>query len=191
MIKLAIFASGTGSNFAALLTAIDEGSLSAKVTLLVCDKVGAPVIEKAKRKSISTFVFTPKAYNTKARYEEAILNNLKKHQVDWVILAGYMRLIGPVLLTAYDGRIINIHPSLLPKYKGKDAIERAFNAGEKEIGVSIHYVDAGMDTGEVITQEAIPLTGEETLLEVKAKIHQVEHRLYPETLERLFKSFLT
>lgn len=188
MIKIAIFASGTGSNFEALLTAIDEGRLQAKATLLVCDKTGAPVIEKAKARAIPTFVFTPKAYGSKAQYEEAILNALKDHHVDWVILAGYMRLIGPVLLAAYEGRIINIHPSLLPKYKGKDAIERAFSAGEKEIGVSIHYVDAGMDTGEVITQEAIPLTGKETLPEVKAKIHQVEHRLYPKTLECLFKN---
>jgi len=97
-----------------------------------------------------------------------------------------MRLVGEELLHAYPNRIINIHPSLLPAYKGKDAIGQAYRAGEKEIGVSIHYVDEGMDTGTIIAQKSIKLTGDESLDEVEMMIHAIEHRLYPATLENLF-----
>lgn len=187
MKQLAIFASGTGSNFDAIVKSINYGEIPAKAVLLVCDKVGAPVIEKAKAQGIETFVFTAKEFASKEAYEAEILAALKKHKVEWIALAGYMRLIGDTLLKAYEGHIINVHPSLLPKYKGKDAIERAFEAGDKTIGITIHYVDSGMDTGEIIAQESIELTGDESLEDVTQKIHQVEHKLYPQTLAKLLK----
>ncbi len=187
MSKIAIFASGTGSNFDAIVGAIEQGDLQAQATLLVCDNSEAAVIEKAKGKGIDYFLFSASDFPNKESYEEAILKELEAYEVEWLILAGYMRLLGPTLLDAYPNKIINIHPSLLPKYKGKDAIKRAYEAGEREIGVSIHYVDEGMDTGELIAQEAITLTGEESLDEVTERIHRVEHRLYPETLAKLLE----
>lgn len=186
MKKIAIFASGTGSNFDALAQAIDEGHLNAEIQLLVCDQKQAKVIEKAKKRGIETLVFTAKEFASKADYEAMIVTALQKAGVEWVVLAGYMRLLGPTLLEAYPMHIINIHPSLLPAYKGKDAVAQAIEAGERKVGVSIHYVDEGMDTGQLIAQEAIQLTGREQLEEVLQMIHHVEHRLYPQTLATLF-----
>lgn len=186
MKKIAIFASGTGSNFDALVAAIERGELSASVELLVCDRRSAKVLEKAKAKGIPTLLFSGKEYASKAEYEAMIVEALHEHQVEWIVLAGYMRLLGETLLNAYPNRIINIHPSLLPAYKGKDAVGQALAAGERVLGVSIHYVDAGMDTGELIAQESINLTGRENKEEVMEMVHHVEHQLYPKTLAKLF-----
>ena len=186
MKNIAIFASGTGSNFDALITAIENGDLPANVKLLVCDIKTAKVIEKAEKKGLPTLVFSAKDYASKADYEQMIVDNLQNQGVEWVVLAGYMRLLGETLLGAYPNKIINIHPSLLPLYKGKDAVEQALAAGEKTVGVSIHYVDAGMDTGTLIAQESIHLTGRETQSEVMQMVHHVEHHLYPKTLAKLF-----
>jgi len=188
MKNIAIFASGTGSNFDALITAIENGELAANVKLLVCDKKTAKVIEKAEKKGIPTLVFSAKDYASKADYEAMIAEKLQQHSVEWVVLAGYMRLLGETLLTAFSHKIINIHPSLLPNYKGKDAVQQALAAGEKTVGVSIHYVDAGMDTGQLIAQESIHLTGRESESEVMEMVHHVEHQLYPKTLSKLFEN---
>ena len=119
MKNLAVFASGTGSNFEAIAQACADGVLDARVALLVCDKPGAPVVEKAQAFGIESFVFNPKAYGSKAEYEADIVKKLDAQKVDLVCLAGYMRIVGEVLLGAYDGKIINIHPSLLPKSHGQ------------------------------------------------------------------------
>ena len=186
MKNIAIFASGTGSNFDALVASIEKGELPAVVKLLVCDKKSAKVIEKAEVKGIPTLVFTAKDYESKAAYEAMLVKALLDHDVEWVVLAGCMRLLGETLLDAYPNKIINIHPSLLPAYKGKDAVQQALAAGEKTVGISIHYVDSGMDTGQLIAQESIHLTGRETEQEVLQMIHHVEHNLYPKTLAKLF-----
>lgn len=187
MTKIAVFGSGSGTNFDAIMKCIKLGKLNAVVVMVVCDKKNAGIIQKAQRENIETFVFDPKAYISKSEYEKAILEKVQSVNAEWLILAGFMRLVGGELLSAYPNRIINIHPSLLPAYKGKDAIGQAFSAGEKEIGVSIHYVDEGMDTGQIIAQKAIQLTGEESREEVEMLIHAIEHRLYPATLETLFR----
>ncbi len=186
MTKIAVFGSGSGTNFEAIMKWINNGKLAAEVVLVVCDKPEMGIIAKAEREGLETLVFDPKAYENKAAYEQVLVEKMQSLNVEWVILAGFMRLVGDVLLQAYPHHIINIHPSLLPAYKGKDAIGQAYRAGEKEIGVSIHYVDEGMDTGEIIAQKSIKLTGDESLDEVELLIHAVEHRLYPATLEMLF-----
>ncbi|MHC5225442.1 phosphoribosylglycinamide formyltransferase [Ignatzschineria sp. LJL83] len=186
MKNIAIFASGTGSNFDALVSAIEAGTLPANVKLLVCDKKSAKVIEKAENKGIKTLVFSAKDYASREDVEAMIVENLRENDVEWVVLAGYMRLLGETLLSAYPNKIINIHPSLLPSYKGKDAVQQALAAGEKTVGVSIHFVDAGMDTGELIAQESIQLTGREEEDEVMTMVHHIEHQLYPKTLAQLF-----
>lgn len=186
MMKLAVFASGTGSNFDAIIQAIEEGKLDAQVSLLVCDRVGAPVIEKAQRHSVDTVVFTPKVYENKAAYEQALLEDCRTRDIDYIILAGYMRLIGPTLLGPYQNRILNIHPSLLPAFPGKDAIGQAFEKQVKITGVTVHFVDDGMDTGPIIDQEAVRIEETDTEEDVKRKIQAVEHRLYPEVIQSLF-----
>jgi len=184
--KIAIFASGTGSNFQAIVDAVKAGALHVEVALLVCDKPGAPVIEKAEKENIKTFVFSPKEYETKAMFEQSIISELQLYDIDVIVLAGYMRLIGPTLLTAYKNKIINIHPSLLPAFPGKDAVGQAVRAAVKTTGVTVHYVDEGMDTGPIIAQRELQLTGEESLAEVERRIHEIEHVFYPEILKNMF-----
>ncbi len=185
MKKLAVFASGSGSNFQAIADAVKEGKLKAEICLLVCDKPEAYVIERAKKEGVPQFVFRPKDYPDKAAYEREILQELKKKEIDFIALAGYMRLIGPTILEEYEGRIVNIHPSLLPSFPGKDAIGQAMAAGVKVTGVTIHYVDEGMDTGPIIAQKAVEVEENETRESLEKKIHAVEHQLYPAVLQKL------
>lgn len=186
MKKLAVFASGTGSNFDAIVSAIEKGELDADIALLVCDRVGASVIEKAQKHEIDTVVYTPKIFENKASYEMAILEDCRIRGVEFLVLAGYMRLIGPTLLQPYEGRIVNIHPSLLPAFPGKDAIEQALEKKVKVTGVTVHFVDDGMDTGPIIAQEAVTVEDGDTAEDVKRKIQAVEHHLYPQVIQSLF-----
>ncbi|MCM3735737.1 phosphoribosylglycinamide formyltransferase [Bacillus cytotoxicus] len=185
MSRLAIFASGSGSNFQALVDAVEAGRLDAQLSLLVCDQPGAHVIERANHHHVPCFSFSAKAYESKEAFEREIVKKLQEYEIDWIILAGYMRLIGPTLLAAYEGRIVNIHPSLLPSFPGKDAIGQAFKAGVKVTGVTIHYVDAGMDTGPIIAQEAVSVSEDDTRESLQKKIQLVEHRLYVDTVKSL------
>ena len=185
--KLAIFASGAGSNYDAIMNAIDAGSLDAEVVLLVCDRLDAKVIEKARRNQTPTFAFNPKNYPSKVAFEQEILANLLAQGVEWVILAGYMRLVGPTLLSVYKSKIINIHPSLLPAFPGKDAIGQAFRAGVKVTGVTIHFVDEGMDTGKIIDQESLRITDGESRDSLQRRVQVIEHRLYPKTIQSLIE----
>lgn len=186
MRQIAIFASGSGSNFQALVDAVQGGTLKANIKLLVCDQPGAFVIHRAHTAGISTFVFRAKDYENKQAFEQEILNELAHLGVDFIVLAGYMRLIGPTLLESFGGRIVNIHPSLLPSFPGKDAIGQAIDGGVKITGVTVHFVDAGMDTGEIIAQEIVRVTTGETRQSLQDKIQHVEHHLYPTTLNHLF-----
>lgn len=184
--KIAVFASGSGSNFQALQEAIERGELAAEIMVLVTDKPQAYAIERAKKMGISVLALAPKDYADKAAYEAAIASHLQELEVEWLVLAGYMRLIGTVLLQAYPSRIINIHPSLLPSFAGKDAIGQAMAHGVKITGVTVHYVDEGMDTGPIIAQQAVPVSsGDREATETA--IHQVEHTLYPTALQQLFQ----
>lgn len=187
MNRLAVFASGTGSNYEAIMKAIQQGSLKAQVSLLICDQPNAAVIQKAKNYGTEVVVFDRKNYATKQTFEAAIVKTLQSNQIDWVILAGYMRLIGEKILQPYQGRIINIHPSLLPSFPGLDAIGQALEAGVKITGVTIHYVDEGMDTGEIIAQEAVKLEENMTKEELQQAIQRTEHELYPRTIQQLIK----
>lgn len=186
MRRLAVFASGNGTNFEAIVSACERKELAAEVVLLVCDKPGARVVERAVAHGVETFAFTPKAFASKADYEREIVCRLDAAGVDMVCLAGYMRIAGDVLLAAYGGRIINIHPSLLPAFRGAHAIEQAFESGVKVFGVTIHYVDATLDGGRIIAQRAFEYEGDD-IEELEAKIHAVEYPLYIETIKHLLE----
>jgi phosphoribosylglycinamide formyltransferase-1 len=185
MKKIAVFASGSGSNFQAIIDVIQAGELDADISLLVCDKPGAFAIERANASKIPSFVFTAKEYPSKDHYEEEILAQLKAYDVEFIVLAGYMRLIGSKLLAAYKGRIVNVHPSLLPAFPGKDAIGQALAAKVKWSGITIHFVDEGMDTGPIIIQERVRLDENETRESLQQKIQKSEHKLYPSVLQML------
>lgn len=188
--RIAIFASGFGSNARAIMQACSKHEINATAALLFSDNAHANALVFASDFSVASEHLDPKAFSSKAAYETALLQLLVKHEIDFIVLAGYMRLIGKTLLDAYEGRIINVHPSLLPKYRGLDAIGQAIQNGDEEIGVTIHYVDAGMDTGRIIAQKKIEqnIKGKEKA-EVEKLVHEVEHQLYVEVLRNLFKEF--
>ncbi|MDN9010776.1 phosphoribosylglycinamide formyltransferase [Brevibacillus laterosporus] len=184
--RVAVFASGSGSNFEAIVQATRDGRLpSLEVALLVCDQAKAYAIKRAERLGIPVFLFSAKDYVSKEAFEQEILVQLKQEEIDFIVLAGYMRLIGNVLLTSYQGRMINLHPSLLPAFPGKDAIKKAWEYGVKVMGATVHFVDEGMDTGPIIDQEVIFVHKEDTEESLQQKIHEVEHRLLIRVLQSL------
>lgn len=183
--KFAVFASGNGSNFQAIADAVQNGELEADLVLAVTDKPQAFIVERARNAGIESFAFIPAEYDSKQLYEEMIKDKLEELGVEWIVLAGYMRLIGPVLLGSFENRIVNIHPSVLPAFPGKDAIGQTMAAGAESAGVTVHYVDAGMDTGETIAQKSFQVAGRDRET-VEKQIHEIEHQLYPATLQQLF-----
>lgn len=184
--RIAIFAGGNGTNFEAIVTACERGRIDAEVALLVCDRPEARVVRRAEAHGVPAFAFAPKQYATKADYEREIVQRLDAAGVCLVCLAGYMRIVGEVLLDAYGGRIINVHPSLLPAFKGAHAIEQALAYGVKVFGVTIHHVDATLDGGRIIDQRAFAYHGDDPVA-LEAKVHAIEYELYVETIRKLLK----
>lgn len=181
--RIAVFASGQGSNFAALVQAQREGKLGGgRIELLVSDKPEAPVSQRAEEAGIPALLLRPKDFASRELYEAEIVAELQRRDIGLVVLAGYMRLISSVLLEPYAGRIINIHPSLLPAFAGKDAIGQAMDYGVKLTGVTVHFVDGGMDTGPVIAQRSVEVAPDDTADSLAGRIHQVEYELYPEVV---------
>ncbi len=183
--KIAVFASGNGSNFQAIIDAIGRREINASVVLMVCDQPDAPVIGRAARAGVPLLVVRRRDFPDKRAFEARILAACREAAVDFIFLAGYMRLLGKTLLNAYPHRIVNIHPALLPSFTGLDAIGQALRKGVKITGVTIHYVDEGMDSGPIIAQAAVPVKDHDTLATLEARIHQTEHRLYPQTIAKL------
>lgn len=188
MVKVAIFASGTGSNFEFIADnqALKDAGL--EIEVLVCDRPKAAVIKKAQRRGIPTFIIQPKDFENRSHYEQVIVNELAKYQIDTILLAGYMRVITSTLLSEYPMEIINIHPALLPRFPGIHGIEDAYKAGVSVTGVTIHYIDEGVDTGPIIAQQSIPILPDETLEQLESKIHDVEHQLYPKVILNLLNN---
>lgn len=184
--RIAVFASGSGSNFGSIVQAVKREDIrGVEVALLVCDRPGAYVMERAKQDAIPVFSFQPRDYFSKEAYELAILQQLKEKEIDFVVLAGYMRLVGSTLLEAFEGRIINLHPSLLPAFTGKDAIGQALDYGVQITGVTVHFVDAGMDTGPIIAQRHVIIEPGESKDSLARKIQEQEHQLLPEVIGRI------
>ena len=187
-LRIAIFASGAGSNAMALIQKMKELS-SGKIEFLLSDRNEALVLERAMHEGIQTYL-VEKQTDT-AAHELEILRLIDKHQVDWILLAGYMRLISSEFLKSlalrHQGKVqlVNIHPSLLPAYPGAKAMERAFADKVPESGVTIHFVDKGMDTGEILAQEKVQILHNESFQEFKSKIHNLEHQMYTQLLEKI------
>ncbi|MCH5217023.1 MAG: phosphoribosylglycinamide formyltransferase [Muribaculaceae bacterium] len=187
MKRIAIFASGSGSNFEAIVDAYNRGELNCEPALCVCDRKGAYVIERARKLNVPVIVAHPRDFEDKAAYERFLLEKLMELDIDLICLAGYMRLIGEVLLEGYGNRIINIHPSLLPAFKGAHAIKDAFDYGVKVYGVTIHFVDETLDGGKIISQGAFPYEGTD-FEELESRIHKLEHQLYPKTINKIISN---
>lgn len=191
MINIALFASGTGSNVQALIEAQKSGRFQANLVALVCDNKQAAVIDKARQAKIQVLVLSPKDCASRQAWEATVIDFLQERQVDLIVLAGFMRIIGPDLLQAYPQRIMNIHPSLLPDFPGRNGIRDAFEAQVEETGVTVHWVDEGIDTGEIIAQAKLKIDPNWGLADLEAEIHKIEHRLYPEVIKEFIDQMKT
>lgn len=188
MTKIAIFASGSGSNFENIVIRADKGELNnIEITSLYTDHHDAYCVERAKHLKVAVNINEPNDFSSKAEYEQHLIELLKREEVEWIVLAGYMRLIGPDLLDVYEGKILNIHPSLLPKYKGKDAIGQAFSSGDNVTGSTVHFVDSGMDTGEIIEQRQCDIKSNDTKEDLEERVKQLEYELYPSVIAKVIK----
>lgn len=181
-LRLVVFASGSGSNFEAIQTAILTNELNAEIVCLISDKKNAYVHKRAKRLNIKSKHFT---HQEKDVYEQMILDYLSQYEFDYIVCAGYMRIIGPTLLNVYQNKIINIHPSDLPKYKGLNAVQQALDAKEEEIGISVHYVDETLDGGSIIKQMTFPIFKDMSKEDIETILHKYEHQLYVDVLKEL------
>lgn len=185
--RVAVFASGNGTNFETIAGSDELKRLGLEIELLVCDQPQAKVIKRAEKYHIPVFVNQLADYENRGAYEQAIVEKLKPLKIDYIFLAGYMRVVTPVLLSQYPNRIINIHPSLLPKFSGLEAIHRAFVANEPVTGVTIHYIDEGVDTGPIIKQSKVVRLKNDTEESLENRIHQTEHQMYKEVIANLLK----
>ncbi|MFC4778036.1 phosphoribosylglycinamide formyltransferase [Paenibacillus sp. GCM10023252] len=182
-LRIAVFASGQGTNFQALVDAVQEGKLDGSIELLVCDKPEAPVVGRAVAAGVDTLLFRPKEYPSREAYETEILAELQRRGVELVVLAGYMRIITAVLVEPYYGRMINVHPALLPSFPGVNGIRQALEYGVKVTGVTVHYVDGGMDSGPIIAQQAVEVQAGDDEASLALRIHAAEQGLLPRCVQ--------
>lgn len=181
-LRVAVLASGRGSNLQAIIDACEAKTIDATVCLVVSDQPHATALERARRHHIPAVLRERSTSPTQHAFEAAIVEDLKKHRVELVCLAGYMRLVGNVLLHAYDNRIINIHPSLLPAFPGLKAQQQALEAGVKKTGCTIHFIDDKIDHGPIIRQVSVAVHADDTVESLSQRILREEHRLYPEVV---------
>jgi len=189
MTRIGILGSGRGSNCRAILQSIRDGKLNAKATVVISDVLDAPILEFACEFGVANAYLPPGHFRTRLepKIEAQLVKMLQDAEVEVVVLAGFMRVLKEQMLTAFPRRIINIHPSLLPKFPGLEAWKRALAANEKWTGVTVHYVDEKVDHGDIIAQRRVPVMSDDTPELLHARIQEVEHVLYPEALEQVFR----
>lgn len=190
-LRLGILGSGKGSNFRAIADAIERGELDAEVAVVVSDFPDAGILTLAKERGYRAEYANPGKFRTKMEpeNEQKLADLLKEAGVNLVVLAGYMRMVKAPLLDAFPRRMINIHPSLLPAFPGLEAWAQAVAAGATESGCTVHYVDSGMDTGEIIAQAKVPVFPDDTAETLHARIQVEEHKIYPAVVARFSESF--
>ena len=180
-LRLAVLGSGSGSNCQSIFNAIDEGRLPAEVVIVLSDHADAYILERARQRGVRTELMDCGGYRNKFPLEvqERVAQLLRELRVDFVCLAGFMRLVKEPLLAAFPKRILNIHPALLPAFPGVEAWRQALEAGASQTGCTVHYVDAGMDSGEILMQAFVPVLPDDTPESLHARIQVQEHILYP------------
>lgn len=181
-LKLGVLASGSGSNFEAIMGAIEHSELQAQVNVVICNNPGAKVLDRAAKWSVSTVLHNHREFATREALDEAIVKTLMEHNVDWVIMAGWMRRVTQHLIDAFAGRILNIHPSLLPSFPGLHAVQQSLDAGVAITGCTVHHVELMVDSGPIIMQAAVPVLVDDTESTLQTRIQAQEHRLYPSAI---------
>lgn len=186
-VRLGVLASGAGSNLAALLEACAQGWLPARVASVVCNVPGAGALAKAERAGVPALCLPHQGFASRELFDQALLTELTRQGVEVVVLAGFMRLISPVLLRAYPFRVLNIHPALLPAFPGLHAVRQALQAGVRVTGCTVHLVDEGLDSGPILLQAAVPVLDGDDEDSLQARVQAQEHRVYPQALALLVR----
>ncbi|HPN66255.1 MAG TPA: phosphoribosylglycinamide formyltransferase [Candidatus Omnitrophota bacterium] len=189
--NFAVFCSGQGTNLQAIIDAVRQKRLKARLALVVCDNPKAFAISRARRASIPVAVFDPKDFPSKKEMESAMIRELSARKIGLIALAGYMRILSDGFVRRYRNRIINIHPALLPAFKGGQAIKDAIQYGVKVTGPTVHFVTEEVDGGPIILQEACPVKDNDTEKTLLARVHKLEHKLYPEAIGLFARGKLT
>lgn len=185
-IAIGVLVSGNGSNFQAILDALESGRITnGRIACLISNTADAYALERARKHNIPALVLDHKGYANRAAYDQALVALLQEHGVQLVVLAGFMRLLSPVMVEAFPHAIMNIHPALLPAFPGLDAQQQALEYGVRYTGCTVHFVDTGTDTGPIIQQAVVPILADDTVESLSQRIHGEEHRIYPEAV-RLF-----
>lgn len=181
-VRVGVLASGSGTNLQALLDAAADQDFPARIVVVGTDRPGALALQRASSAGVATFCVRRKGHPSREDFDAAVADQLAAHEVRWVCLAGYMRIVGPTFLQRFEGRVLNIHPSLLPAFPGLDAQRQAFDHGVKVAGCTVHLVDAGTDTGPIVAQEAVPVLDGDDAEALRLRILAAEHRIYPRAL---------
>ena len=189
--RLAVLVSGRGGNLQAIMQACAAGKLKAMVVLVISDQLEAYALERASKVGIPTRIVERKKFSSRNHFDQEISKFIAEFHVDWIILAGFMKVLGPTFVRAHQGKILNIHPSLLPKFPGMNAIDNAYAAGETTMGVTVHFVDEGVDTGPIVLQEEFYRQPTWTLSETQDIVHEIEHRVYPLAIAAVISGDIT
>jgi phosphoribosylglycinamide formyltransferase-1 len=188
MKKIAILASGSGSNFEAIVHAQRRKKFNAQIALLICDKENAFCRTRAKRLKIKDIFIDPKNYISRESFDAAMTKILQDEKIDLVVLAGYMRILSPGFIRTFKNKVINIHPALLPAFKGGQAVKDALDYGVKLTGVTVHFADEKVDHGPIILQGAVAIGNGTTIKKLEDAVHKLEHKLYPEAIRLVLKN---
>ena len=191
MKRIIIIVSGSGTNMENLVRRSQSGELPVEVVAVIGDRAGIAAKDRAANLKVPYIEINRKAYENKAAFEKAVTAEIKKAQVDWIVLAGFMRILSDEFVLHFWGRIINIHPSYLPAFPGADGLGDAFRAGVAETGVTVHFVDLGVDTGKVILQKKVTICDGDTLEALETRVHAMEYEIYPAALQMLIRSEVT
>ena len=181
--NIAIFCSGNGTNLQAIIDKVEDGYIPAKIAVVVSDNKDAFALKRAKKAVIETLVLNPKDFATREAFDKEIIRNLRAKKVGLVVLAGYMRLLSDHFIKEYKNRVVNIHPSLLPSFKGTRGIKDALEYGVKVTGPTVHFVDEKLDHGPIILQKAIEIKDDDTEASLLERVHKEEHKIYPEAIK--------
>jgi len=181
--RIAVFASGFGSNLQALIDYNNKHGLNGDIVLVFSNNKDAFALERAKKNKIKAVFMDPARYSSREQYDSEIIEMLEEEKIDLVVLAGYMFLLSQEFVHRFKNKILNIHPALLPSFKGTHGIKDAYRYGVKVTGVTVHFVDEGLDSGPIILQEAVDIDPDDSVEELEEKIHKVEHKIYPEAVK--------
>jgi phosphoribosylglycinamide formyltransferase 1 len=180
---LGVLASGSGTNLQAIIEAIEAGTLATQIACVISNNPDAYALKRAQAHHIPTLVINHRDFSNREDFEKALIAALEPCQVNLIVLAGFMRILSPTFVRHYEGRIMNIHPALLPAFPGVNAIQQAYDSKSSVTGVTVHFVDEGMDTGPIILQKEVLIDAKDSLEALAEKIHQTEHQLYPQAIQ--------